>query len=150
MKRSFFMLFLFVVGSLVRTEGQTTSREKPVYVSVLQLVTTPEQFDGKLISVIGFLTMDREGDYLFAHQEDAVHVIINNAIQIEGTKEMLAEQGKLNQEYVKVLGTFHLGERERVPFYSGSITGVRSCSFWSDPQHPMSRVRKDRTGTRPE
>ena len=120
-------------------EGRAQSTQQAVSVSMLQLLTTPEQFDGKLVSVIGFLTMDHEGDLLFAHQEDAVHVILGNAIHIEGTKQMFAGREKLDMKYVKALGTFKASNRRRIPFYSGAIVGIRSCELWSDPAHPISQ-----------
>jgi hypothetical protein len=110
-------LSLFGAGT---PEGRAQVTQQAVSVSMLHLLTTPEQFDGKLVSVIGFLTMDHEGDLLFAHQEDAVHVILGNAVQIVGTKQMFAEREKLDMKYVKVLGTFKAGNRRRIPFYSGT------------------------------
>ena len=106
---------------------------------MLQLITTPEKFDRKLVSVIGFLTVEREGDKLFAHQEDALHSILENAVLVEGTKEMFRDRESLDMKYVKILGTFRSSDRKRNPFYSGSIIGVRSCEFWSDPAHPSQQ-----------
>jgi hypothetical protein len=109
---------------------------------MLQLIATPEQFNGKLISVIGFLTMEHEGDRLFVHQEDAVHAILNNAIQVERTKQMFADREKLDLKYVKLIGTFQARDGQKIPFFSGAIV-VKSCDLWSDPAHPISqRIRE--------
>jgi hypothetical protein len=113
--------------------------ESPMYVSVLQLITTPEKFDHKLVSLVGFLTIEREGDKLFAHQEDALNSILANAIQVEGTKEMFYDRERIDMKYVKILGTFQASDHKRIPFYSGIIVGVRSCGYWSDPAHPLQQ-----------
>jgi len=138
---SLMILLLFIPG--VASEGSPQTAQQPTYVSMLQLLTMPEQFNGKVVSVIGFLSMNYEGYLLFAHQEDAVHVILGNAVQIEGNKQMSAETEKLDQKYVKVLGTFRASDRRRVPFYVGAIVDIRSCDFWSDPQHPASQKIRD-------
>jgi hypothetical protein len=120
--------------------------QQAISVSMLQLIATPEQFNGKLISVIGFVTLDKEGDLLFAHQEDAVHWILGNAIQVAETKQMFADREKLDQKYVKIIGIFRASDRHRIPFYSGTIEEIGSCDLWSDPAHPISQRFKERQG----
>ena len=44
--------------------GPIKTPEQPEYASMLQLVVTPERFDGKLVSVIGFLYLGKEADEL--------------------------------------------------------------------------------------
>lgn len=123
--------------------GKSQATDQPLYVSMLQLITTPERFDHKLVSVVGFLTVEREGDRLFAHQEDALHSILGNAVLIEGTKEMFRDRERLQLKYVKILGTFEASGRKRNPFYSGSVVRLRSCEFWSDPAHPsQGKIRE--------
>ena len=62
------LLILLSLCVAATPEGRAQSTQQAVSVSMPQLLTTPEQFDGKLVSVIGFLTMDHEGDLLFAHR----------------------------------------------------------------------------------
>ncbi len=139
MRRITILVILLFLSVATVTKGRGQSAQQPSYASMLQLITTPEQFDRKLISVIGFLTMEREGDRLFAHQEDAVHAILNNAIQIEGTKRMSIDREKLDMKYVKVVGVFRASNRHRIPFFGGAIVELRSCDLWSDPAHPISQ-----------
>lgn len=140
---SFGIALLCFTLCVLQANAAAQQTQQPTYVSMLQLVTTPEQFEGKLVSVIGFITMNHEGDLLFAHQEDAVNVILNNAVQIEGTKQMFSDREKLDLKYVKILGTFQISAKKKVPFYSGEIVNIRSCEAWSDPDHPASQKIRD-------
>lgn len=59
--RRFVLLAALVPISL----GWGSSAEPPVDVSIINLIATPEKFDGKLVSVIGFIHIGREQDLLF-------------------------------------------------------------------------------------
>jgi hypothetical protein len=87
--------------------------------------------------------MEREGDVLFFHEEDATNVILQNAIRVQETAQMHRDAEKLHLKYVKLSGIFHAGDRKKIPFYSGIITDVRSCDLWSDPQYPMNQKIHD-------
>ncbi len=50
---------------------------KPLPVSLIQLIATPDKFDGKLIHVFGLLAMSREGDLLYLDQADRDNVILS-------------------------------------------------------------------------
>jgi hypothetical protein len=89
------------------------SPQQAAKVSLVQLIATPEKFDGKVVAVQGFLDMDREGDLLYLHQADSENVILSNAIWIRRTEQMGRDRAKLNMKYVKVVGTFRLGFKEQ-------------------------------------
>lgn len=44
-------------------------------VSVIQLISTPELFNGKDVRVIGFLHLEFEGDAVYVHRDDFDHAI---------------------------------------------------------------------------
>lgn len=54
-------LLVIVVVSLTFSSGgaQFAAKDQPEYVSMLQLVVTPERFDGRLVVVTGFLSLGR-------------------------------------------------------------------------------------------
>lgn len=146
MNRISLVMGLVIVLIAVQTvEIRAETAQKLIYVSLLQLIVNPEQYDGKIIGVIGFLSMGREGDLLFVHQEDERHVILENAVQVQETKQMHQDIEKLDNKYVKLTGTFHVNDRGRVPFFSGAVTDVRSCDPWSDPLKPLSTKIRDLT-----
>ena len=49
---------------------------------MVQLLATPEKFDGKLVRVFGFLRLEFEGDALYFHREDDVQGLTRNGIWV--------------------------------------------------------------------
>lgn len=109
-------------------------------VSLVQLIATPEKFDGKLVFVFGFLEMNREGDLLFLHQSDSEHALLSNAIWVRRTEEMGKDRAKLNMKYVKVVGTFRAGFKEQLGIPSNGIPDVKGVTMWSDPSNPRQAL----------
>lgn len=105
--------------------------------NVVQLIATPEKFDGKLISVIGFLRLDHEGYLLYLGKEDYDNAVLANALWVDATEKMGKNREKLELKYVKIVGTFRAGHEKRNLFSPGGITDIRNCQFWSDPAHPL-------------
>lgn len=102
-------------------------------VSVIQLIATPERFDGKQVVVIGYLKLG-EWPSLALHEVDVTHSILANTIDIDPTSEMMAHHASLTGKYVEVVGIFRMGPRH------GRITSIKNCKVWSDPAHPFSEV----------
>jgi hypothetical protein len=72
----------------------------PMHISIVQLIATPERFDGQLVSVTGFLHVDRESALLFLTQSDREHAIAENAISFHLNEQMGKDIKTLNV-YVK-------------------------------------------------
>jgi hypothetical protein len=108
------------------------SRE-PLPVSILQLLANPQQYDRKLVCVVGFLTL---GEYplLYLHHEDAYQGLPSNAISIRLTERMRWHRQKLHNKYVVVVGTFRAGRAgSPVYFMAGGVKRIKRCSVWSPP-----------------
>lgn len=153
MNRSVAILISLILGSTLLvnypSHAQTVSPEKRTYVSMLQLIATPEKFDGKQVVVTGFLQLGHEADLLYVHQEDQKHGILENAIEVEATEEMGKNKAKLNMKYVRLLGVFKAPDKRKSPFLGGMIANIENCDLWSDPEHPMSIKLKELVGTSP-
>jgi hypothetical protein len=133
-------LVLLLSASICASESAATS---PMVVSVIQLIATPEKFEGKLISVIGFLRLEHpEGYLLYLHKEDYDNVELANALWVDATEEMGKNRGKLELKYVKIVGTFRAGHEKRNLFSPGGITDIKDCQFWSDPASPLENKIK--------
>ncbi len=114
--------------------------EQPTPVSLIRLIVTPEKFDGKLVSVVGFLASGREFSQLYFHKEDSDHVLAANSIWFNDD-QMPRIGTTLNLKYVLCVGVFREGDKGsqgHSPLYSGGITQIRSCKLWSDPEHPRA------------
>lgn len=104
--------------------------EEPVNVTLVQLIASPEKFDGKLIRVIGFLRLEFEGDVLYLHREDYEYAILGNGIWVEVTPEMTKRKAKLNMHYVLLEGIFSSKERGHMGMWSGTIKKIGRAEFW--------------------
>jgi hypothetical protein len=123
----------------------------PIPASMIQLIATPQRFDGKLVLVDGFLAMAREYPALFLHREDLENALLSNAVWVDPTEQMGRDRDKINLRYVRLVGVFHafrMGERGHNKIFgmSGGITDIKSCTLWSDPAHPRSRKWNDAAG----
>jgi|SRR5215471_516397 len=107
-------------------------------VSLIQLISTPERYNNRLVFGVAFLELSTEGALLYIRREDSKHVILTNAIWVEPSKEMIRDREKLDLKYVKFVGTFHAGHGKEHSYYqAGGITGITSCTVWSDPANPL-------------
>jgi len=122
------MASVFVVFTLLSTEP--AKADEPIDVSMVQLIANPEQFDGKLIRVIGFLRLEFEGNVLYLHREDYENTILGDGIWVDTTPEMMRQSKTLNTRYVLLEGTFSASERGHMGMWSGTITKIRRAELW--------------------
>jgi hypothetical protein len=118
--------------------------EEPVDVTMIQLIASPEKFDGKLIRVIGFLRLEFEGDALYLHREDYENTLLGNGIWVDVTPEIAKESDTLNMNYVLLEGVFSSSERGHMGMWSGSITSIRRAQLWISAKHPPSEGKRSK------
>ena len=127
------LTFFLVFGAANYQNAQTAHPAE----SMIQLIATPERFDGKQVSVVGFARLEHEAYLLYLSKHDYDNVILANALWIDATEDMGRNRDKLELKYVKVVGTFRAGHEKRNLFSPGGITNIKSCEFWSDPGQPL-------------
>lgn len=115
--------------------------DKPQAVSLVQLLASPEKYDGKRVTVIAFLRLTLEGNVLFAHKDDYDNFISSDAIWVDPSPEMITDKDELNLKYVRIEGTFRSGQRGRSTGVGG-IGDITRYSMWSDPAHPIRENMK--------
>lgn len=118
----------------------TASAQGVEDVSILQLIATPEKFDGKMILVIGFLRLEHEGNVLYLHEDDYKHGISKNGVWIVTTDEIRKRAAQLNMRYVLVKGTFKSSDKGHISPNSGSITNITNVELWP-PEKGISRPK---------
>ena len=104
-------------------------------VSLIQLIATPEKFDGHLVAVCGYMDMGREGDLLYLHQVDSENAVLSNAVWVRRTETM--NKSLLNHRYVIVIGVFKVSYKEQLGSPPNGITDVKEVRIWSDPNNPI-------------
>ena len=63
------ILAALLVSALPAFTDRGRAAEMAEDVSMVQLIATPEKFDGKFVRVHGFLNLGFEGDSLYLHRE---------------------------------------------------------------------------------
>jgi hypothetical protein len=84
-----------------------------------------------------------DGDFLYLHKEDFDNSIAENSLPIERTREMLRDREKIYNNYVQIVGVFHMEERPALYPQNGRIFSIQKCEFWSQPSHPFSERVKE-------
>ena len=93
-------------------------------VSIVQLIATPEKYDGKVVLVMGFLRLEFEGDAIYLHEDDYRHAIHKNGLMVVTNPKIDLEADKLNLHYVVLEGTFDANNRGNMGLNSGTITNI--------------------------
>lgn len=112
--------------------------EKPVDITLVQLIANPEKFDGKLIRVIGFLRLEFEGNVLYLHREDYENAILGDGIWVDVTPEITKQSKALNMNYVLLEGVFSSSDRGHMGMWSGAIKKIRRAELWSNVKRPRN------------
>ncbi|HLK03599.1 MAG TPA: hypothetical protein VKT53_04095 [Candidatus Acidoferrum sp.] len=93
-------------------------------VSIVQLIATPEKYDGKVVQVMGFLRLEFEGNALYLHEDDYRHAIYKNGLMVVTNPKIETEAGKLNLRYIVLEGTFDAHNHGNKGLNSGTITNI--------------------------
>lgn len=103
-------------------------------VSIVQLIATPEKYDGKVIQVVGFLRLEFEGNAIYLHEDDYRYAIYKNGLMIVSNANIEAKAGKLNLHYVIVEGTFNANNLGNKGLNSGTITNITYAADMGPPR----------------
>ena len=133
------ILGMFLGTRLLNTQSPSDEPEdtgKPYIngvanVTMIQLIATPEKYDGQLVRVIGVGNLEFEGDCISLSKEDWKYGG-GNTIWIELGKEATPyqEAQQYNGEYVIVEGTFDKDDCGHLGMFCGSIKNVYRYDLW--------------------
>lgn len=107
----------------------------PRFISMVQLLSNPEQYNGKLIRVVGYLWIEPEGSAIYLHKEDKINSLTKNAIQISVSEEMYKRREELSGYYVLIEGVFSSDDKGHMELYSGVLQSIQRIS----PRHFKTR-----------
>ena len=106
------------------------SAEESELISIIQLIVTPEKFDGKRVAVMGFLRLEFEGTAIYIHQDDYEHGIVKNGVWVSPLNGMCEKPKNLDQKYVLLEGRFDANKNGHMGLFSGSIVEITRCKSW--------------------
>ncbi len=100
-------------------------------VTMIQLIATPEKYDGQLVRVIGIGNLEFENNCISLSKEDLKYGV-GNSIWIElGEKAIPYEQAqRYNGEYVIIEGVFDKDDCGHMDKFCGSVKNVCRYELW--------------------
>ena len=116
-----YSLNAFAQSDTITKPREIKERPKSEYVSIINLIANPEKYQGKRVTVIGYMSAEFEGTAIYLSREDFDHKISKNAIFLNIGK---AYEYKLyHKEYVSLDGIFTKGGGH-FGVYSGMLNNV--------------------------
>src|SRR5262245_8395367 len=113
-------------------EKPGSSPRQPLSVSLLQLIATPDAFEGKYVRVHGFVRIEHEGTAIYLHREDSEHMLTKNGLWLaasdgvaEGSKE-----AQVQDRYALIEGRFTAKTQGHLGLWSGSIEDITRMQPW--------------------
>ena len=135
-----FVAFAFVALAVAGiAQGSPTGLRT---VSIVQLLSLPEKFDGKRIAVLGYLTIGQENNHLYLGRADYDNALLPNSIWVDVSDDMVKRRNELNMKYVRMVGVFHVDQEGRGGPTTGRLDQITDCVIISDPDHPLSEKLK--------
>lgn len=137
----FFALIILLVltmkfdkfGSTVVVAYGTVSKET-VEVSLINLIATPEKYDGKLVRVVGVGNINFESNGLYLSKEDYKKCVTKNAVWLDIDEGKLsttyANLKQSNGKYILIEGVFDSKKMGHFDRYSGTVENITRYEFW--------------------
>ena len=100
-------------------------------VTMIQLIATPEKYDGQLVRVIGVGNLEFEGNCISLSKEDLKYGV-GNSIWIELDEKAISyeEAQQYNGEYVIIEGIFDKNDCGHMDMFCGSIKNISRYDLW--------------------
>ena len=94
-------------------------------VSIIELVANPALYDGKIVTVFGFLHLGFEDNAIYLHKEDFVHDLFGNGLWVNLATQVKA--GECQDAYVGVEGRFNAKLGGHLGLWAGQLDEVTKC-----------------------
>lgn len=122
----------FLLGLLLSWFAQPLVVAEPLDVSLVRLIADPKNYHGKVVRVIGFVSLEFEGSAIYLHQEDYKQGIHKNGLWIDVTEDIRKKKAQMDKKYVLLEGTFNEKETGHMGLWSGSIQKISRFQVWSE------------------
>jgi hypothetical protein len=100
-------------------------------VSIIQLISNPEKFDGKCVRLIGFVHLEFEGDAMYLHEVDYENRLTKNGLWLEISEDFYGkDKQKYTHKYVLVEGIFSANNEGYMNLFSGAIENIKRFEVW--------------------
>lgn len=93
-------------------------------VSLIQLIADPTSFDGKRVTVTGYVVLESENTAVYLQETDARYGITRNAVWLEMPVPDELGRAQFHGRYVRIDGTFSARRRGHLELFGGSIERI--------------------------
>ncbi|MFT3756844.1 MAG: hypothetical protein QM769_13060 [Pseudoxanthomonas sp.] len=111
---------------LLATVSHAQDREQSERVSLIQLISNPDRYEGKLVHIDGFVHINFEDNAIWLHKDDFDNSINSNSLWIN-VNRCVGWDGKPMSGYASVLGRFSSQHRGHMGLWPGVINQVGEC-----------------------
>jgi hypothetical protein len=106
---------------------------------LLQLLTNPEQYDGRRVVVFGYCRIEFESSAIHLHKEDYLHGLGNMVwLDFSSFDDLSPERRKI--DYCLVEGTYNAKNHGHMGMFVGAIENIKRYEAW--PPRPRSSKGK--------
>lgn len=118
--------------------GPGASSDNPVSVSIIQLIATPDAFDGKYVQVWGFVHIGHETTAIYLHREDLEHALTKNGLWLEANDATPdgSKEAQVHKRYAMIVGRFDGKKKGHLALWSGTIGSITRMQAWEFPKEP--------------
>jgi hypothetical protein len=121
-------------GGKAPAEGEKpgSSSQQPLSISLLQLIATPDAFDGKYVRVQGFVCIEHEGTAVYLHREDAEHMLTKNGLWLAANDATPddSKEAQVKDRYALIEGRFTAKKQGHMGLWSGSVEDITRMESW--------------------
>ena len=118
--QSFTIAVMLKIDKNQKAIYQEKSGDDIYCVSLINLIASPEKFDGKRVSVSGIMCMQYEETVLYLSYDDYDNMVTKNSIWID----IDSENAELDKVPVIIEGTYHKVNDGFINMCSGSISDI--------------------------
>jgi len=99
-------------------------------VSMIELIASPSQHDGKIVGVVGYLVYVFEANALYLSSVDSEHVVIRNSLYLSLNPQVQERAKRLQNSYIIVLGTFSAPNNGDPMSRAGTMNAITDIRSW--------------------
>lgn len=119
--------FLALVAAITSAEPTGNGAPENIRnVSLIQLIATPERYEGQRVSVTGFVHIEFEGDAIWLHRDDFLNGIHANSVWLQ-VDTCTDWDGKPMSGYGSVAGRFTGKHHGHMGLWQSAIEQVTGC-----------------------
>jgi len=113
---------LVMVVALGTSPGAEDPRDTTV--SLIQLIAAPATFDGKRISLVGYVVLDADHNAVYLSESDARYGIARNALWLDAPALGESARLRFHLQYVFIEGRFNARRRGYRELFGGTIEQI--------------------------